>query len=67
MTVGSFQALQHRMIEVVISIEHARPMSHLARAIVDTRADPLERLVALDPDTAFDLPSKAEGATHLAA
>ena len=67
MTVGSFQALQHRMLEVAIRIEHARPMSHLACAIVDARADPLERLAALDSNTAFDSPSKAEGATHLAA
>jgi pimeloyl-CoA dehydrogenase small subunit len=40
--IGSFQALQHRMVEMMISYEQARSMAYLACVKVDT-ADPAER------------------------
>jgi alkylation response protein AidB-like acyl-CoA dehydrogenase len=40
--IGSFQALQHRMVDMVISYEQARSMSYLACVKVDT-ADAAER------------------------
>jgi alkylation response protein AidB-like acyl-CoA dehydrogenase len=40
--IGSFQALQHRMVEMMISYEQARSMSYLACVKVDT-ADVAER------------------------
>jgi len=42
--IGSFQALQHRMVEMVIVTEQARSMAILAAAKVDTVGiDPVER------------------------
>jgi alkylation response protein AidB-like acyl-CoA dehydrogenase len=41
--IGSFQALQHRMVEMFVSTEQARSMSYLAASRVDTTTDPLER------------------------
>ncbi len=40
--IGSFQALQHRMVDMVISYEQARSMAYLACVKVDT-APPAER------------------------
>jgi pimeloyl-CoA dehydrogenase small subunit len=40
--IGSFQALQHRMVEMMISYEQARSMSYLACVKIDT-ADAAER------------------------
>ena len=40
--IGSFQALQHRMVEMMISYEQARSMAYLACVKIDT-ADPAER------------------------
>ena len=40
--IGSFQALQHRMVDMVISYEQARSMAYLACVKVDTAA-PAER------------------------
>jgi len=41
--IGAFQALQHRMVDMVISGEQARSMASLACAKVDTEKDPAER------------------------
>lgn len=41
--IGSFQALQHRMVEMFVSTEQARSMSYLAASKVDTATDPVER------------------------
>ncbi len=40
--IGSFQALQHRMVEMMISYEQARSMAYLACVKIDT-AEPAER------------------------
>jgi alkylation response protein AidB-like acyl-CoA dehydrogenase len=41
--IGAFQALQHRMVDMVIEYEQARSMASLACARVDTEADARER------------------------
>jgi len=41
--IGSFQALQHRMVDMVISGEQAKSMAGLACAKVDSATDPIER------------------------
>ena len=41
--IGSFQALQHRMVDMVISYEQARSMASLACVKVDSEKDPAER------------------------
>ena len=41
--IGAFQALQHRMVEMVISLEQARSMASLACAQVDAGAEPAAR------------------------
>ena len=41
--IGAFQALQHRMVDMVISYEQARSMASLACARVDGGSDPRER------------------------
>ena len=41
--IGSFQALQHRMVDMVIACEQARSMASLACAKVDTERDANER------------------------
>jgi len=41
--IGSFQALQHRMVDMLISYEQARSMAILACATVDTQSDPQRR------------------------
>jgi alkylation response protein AidB-like acyl-CoA dehydrogenase len=41
--IGSFQALQHRMVEMFVSTEQARSMCFLACSKVDTATDPKER------------------------
>jgi alkylation response protein AidB-like acyl-CoA dehydrogenase len=43
--IGSFQALQHRMVEMMISYEQARSMSYLACVKVDTAEAPERRRV----------------------
>ncbi|MEP6943941.1 MAG: acyl-CoA dehydrogenase [Betaproteobacteria bacterium] len=42
--IGSFQALQHRMVDLVISGEQARSMASLACASVDSEKDPRKRM-----------------------
>jgi alkylation response protein AidB-like acyl-CoA dehydrogenase len=41
--IGSFQALQHRMVDMVVSFEQARSMASLACARVDVEKDPRSR------------------------
>jgi alkylation response protein AidB-like acyl-CoA dehydrogenase len=41
--IGSFQALQHRMVDMVISYEQAKSMASLACARVDSGMAPAER------------------------
>src|SRR5207248_3499155 len=41
--IGAFQALQHRMVDMVIEHEQARSMASLACAKVDSERDPAER------------------------
>ena len=41
--IGAFQALQHRMVDMVITCEQARSMASLACARVDAETDPRER------------------------
>jgi len=41
--IGTFQALQHRMVDMVIDAEQARSMAYLACAKVDAETDPDER------------------------
>jgi pimeloyl-CoA dehydrogenase small subunit len=41
--IGSFQALQHRMVEMMISYEQARSMACLVCVKIDTAADAAER------------------------
>ncbi len=43
MPIGAFQALQHRMVDMVVSYEQARSMASLACARVDTEPDARER------------------------
>src|SRR5207237_74005 len=41
--IGSFQALQHRMVDMVIEYEQAQSMASLACATIDTERDPIRR------------------------
>jgi len=41
--IGAFQALQHRMVEMFVTVEQARSMSYLVCSKVDTTTDPRER------------------------
>jgi alkylation response protein AidB-like acyl-CoA dehydrogenase len=41
--IGSFQALQHRMVDMVVSYEQAKSMASLACATVDVERDPERR------------------------
>jgi len=41
--IGSFQALQHRMVDMVVSYEQAKSMASLACATVDGERDPARR------------------------
>ena len=43
MPIGSFQALQHRMVDMVIAHEQAQSMASLACATVDRERDPVAR------------------------
>jgi alkylation response protein AidB-like acyl-CoA dehydrogenase len=43
MPIGAFQALQHRMVDMVISYEQAKSMASLACAKVDSEKDPAQR------------------------
>ena len=47
MTIGTFQALQHRMVDMFIACEQARSMATLAACRVDTASDPKERMRAV--------------------
>lgn len=42
-TLGSFQALQHRMVDMCVATEQARSITYLACARLDAAADPAER------------------------
>ena len=44
MPIGAFQALQHRMVDMVVSCEQARSMASLACTQVDTASDPAARM-----------------------
>ena len=44
MPIGAFQALQHRMVDMVVSCEQARSMASLACNQVDTATDAAERM-----------------------
>ena len=41
--IGAFQALQHRMVEMFVTLEQARSMAFLVCSKVDTVTDPIER------------------------
>jgi alkylation response protein AidB-like acyl-CoA dehydrogenase len=41
--IGAFQALQHRMVDMVISYEQAKSMASLVCARIDAETDPVER------------------------
>jgi alkylation response protein AidB-like acyl-CoA dehydrogenase len=41
--IGSFQALQHRMVEMFVTAEQSRSMTYLACSKVDASGDPSER------------------------
>ena len=41
--IGSFQALQHRMVDMAIEYEQAKSMATLACATVDVETDPIKR------------------------
>jgi alkylation response protein AidB-like acyl-CoA dehydrogenase len=41
--IGTFQALQHRMVDMTISYEQARSLANLACASVDSESDPMQR------------------------
>ncbi len=45
-TIGSFQALQHRMVDTTIACEEARSMLNLVRAHIDGPADARKRAVS---------------------
>jgi alkylation response protein AidB-like acyl-CoA dehydrogenase len=41
--IGTFQALQHRMVDMTIALEQAKSMATLACATVDGETDPVRR------------------------
>ncbi len=45
--IGSFQVLQHRIVEMYIACEQSRSMAILAASRVDTATDPIERRKAV--------------------